>query len=108
MSQGRRCGRPLTLSEHAEIAQWNRACGDGWPRIELALNYPETPEMFGVVERGQVGPTLFLWLTERGAVVEPFSGGAFAYPTLTQALDAIRRWAAVLVAGRRVPFGQVR
>jgi len=61
--------------------------------------------MLGVVEPGEVGPTLFLWATDREIVIEPFTGGTFVYPSVIPALEAIERWAESLSKGKRVPFG---
>lgn len=102
--QRSRVGRSLTLQEHQKISTWNDDPSEHWPRIELALNYPHTPEMLGVVEHGQVGPTLFVWASDGGIVVEPFSGGSIIYLSLEEALSAIARWADGLIKGQRVPF----
>ena len=88
-----RSGRSLTLEEHREVFEWNNQGGEDWPRIELALNYPDTPEMFGVIERGEVGPTLFVWVADWGVIIEPFSGGSFVYTSVTAALQALSGWA---------------
>jgi hypothetical protein len=61
--------------------------------------------MLGVVEHGQLGPTLFMWAADWGIIIEPFSGGLFTYTTLAAALCALSRWAEMVVAGKRVPFG---
>lgn len=100
-----RVGRPFTIEEHLEVAAWNDRAGKGWPRLELALNYPHTPELLGVVEHAQTGVTLFVWAAEFGIVVEPFSGGSFIYVSLATALGALTRWAEARVRGERVQFG---
>ena len=88
-------GRAFTVEEHRKISEWNGKAGDGWPRIELALNYPDTPEMLGLVEHDQPGPTLFVWADDWGLVVEPFSGGSFTYLSLSAVLSELSRWAEV-------------
>jgi hypothetical protein len=92
----------FTLSEHAALAKWMASRSPGWPRIELALNYPNTPEMMGIAEEGRVGPTYFMWRTETDVVLERFSGNDLVlYKTLGDALNALSLWSAQLVAGKR-------
>ena len=103
--QRSRVGRAFTLEEHQEVFGWNNQDRDKWPRIELALNYPNTPEILGVIECGQVGPTFFVWAADWGIIVEPISGGSFTYPNLRAAFNAISLWMEIILRGKRVPFG---
>ncbi len=98
-------GRPFTLDEYQKISEWNSRDIVNWPHLELALNYPNTPEMLGVVEHSQRGPTLFVWAADWGIVIEPFNGGSFIYPDFEEALNALSRWARLIIAGQRVHFG---
>lgn len=99
-----RTGQAFSLEEHARISAWDSSPTARWPRIELALNYPDTPEMLGIVEHGQVGPTFFMWRSDIGVVVEPFSGGTLLYPTIEDALAALTHWAMQALQGRREPL----
>lgn len=99
-----RTGQAFTLDEHGQIAAWNALPVARWPRIELALNYPDTPEMLGLVEHAQINPTFFIWRAGFGVVVEPFSGGTRLYPTVQDALAALTDWATLVLQGRREPL----
>ena len=61
--------------------------------MELALNYPNTPEMFGIVELNEISPTFFMWRTEGAVIVAPFSGeDMLRYESIQHALDALTDW----------------
>ena len=76
--------------------------GQGWPRIELALNYPNTPEMMGVAEEGWPGPTYVMWRANPGVVLERLSGGDMVvYESVDEALDALSWWSRALIRGIR-------
>jgi len=95
-------GIAFTVTEHAAIAKWMASREPGWPRIELALNYPHTPEMLGVAEDGWIGPTYFMWRTANSIIIERFSGGnTVEYETISEALDAISEWSRALLSGIR-------
>jgi hypothetical protein len=102
-----RVGRAFTLKEHQEIFDWNSLSEyhSGWPRVELALNYSDTPEMLGVVECGEVGPTMLVWAAAWGVAVEPLSGGSFTFPSLAAALGELSQWAGRVLVGDRKRFG---
>jgi hypothetical protein len=102
-----RVGRAFTLKEHQEILGWNALCEyrGGWPHVRLALNYSDTPEMLGIVECGEVGPTMLIWAAAWGIVVEPLSGGSFIFPSLAAALAELSQWAGRVLAGDRKRFG---
>jgi hypothetical protein len=95
-------GQPFTLEEHAAISGWLERRKPGWARIELALNFPNTPEMFGIVEANEIGPTFFMWRTESAVIVAPFSvGEAMRYATIQEALEALSEWCAEVRVGKR-------
>jgi hypothetical protein len=95
-------GCSFSLSEHAAVADWIAKRQPGWPNIELAINYPNTPEMMGIVEEGRAGPTYFMWRTESDVVVDRFSGGDLViYKSIGDALNALSEWSRDLVAGVR-------
>jgi hypothetical protein len=86
-------GQPFTLEEHLAISTWLEGRKPGWPRIELALNYPNTPEMFGIVEENEIGPSFFMWRTEGAVIVAPFSGEDMVrYGSIQHAMDALTDW----------------
>lgn len=100
----KRVGQAFSLGEHQKVLEWAASGIPRWPSIELALNYPETPEMIGVVEHGQVGPTFLMWRTETDVVIEPLSGGTLLYGTLDDALAALTSWASSALQGHRRPL----
>jgi hypothetical protein len=102
-----RTGRAFTLDEHQEISVWNSlgSLRDRWPRIELALDFVNTPEMLGVIEYNEIGPTMWVWAATWGIIVEPLSGGSYIYPTISAALAAVSEWAERIIIGDRIIFG---
>jgi hypothetical protein len=95
-------GIAFAVEEHAAIARWMDKRPRDWPSIELALNYPGTPEMLGIVEGGWTGPTYFMWRVNQGVVLERFSGGDMVlYQNISDALDALSRWSESIIAGKR-------
>ena len=88
------------------IRDWNQQREAGWPEIQLAINYPLTPEMYGVTEAGWEGPTFFMWRTDSHVIVTPFSGDYVAkYYSMRTALEALAAWAKAVLAGERPPIG---
>jgi hypothetical protein len=85
-------GRSFTLEELTAIVDWHERRNPGWPRIELALEYPSFPEMFGIVEDNSVQPTFFLWRTEETVVLAPFSDTPVRYSSIEEALGALTEW----------------
>lgn len=96
-------GQPFTLEEHAAIARWLERRQPGWPGIELALNYPNTPEMLGIIEANEVGPSLFMWRVDGAVIVAPFSGDDMVrYASIEYALDSLTEWSVErAVTGKR-------
>lgn len=95
-------GRAFSIEEHQLINDWQRTNRSRWPRIELALNYPNTPEMLGVIEFGYEGPSVFFWCSENGVILQPFSGGKTqTYVTIEQALHALTHWSLARLEGRQ-------
>jgi hypothetical protein len=90
-------GRAFEPYEHLAIRSWAEKDGGSCVSVEIAVNMPHTPEMYGVVERGYVGPILFIWRVVDGIIIEDWKGTWFVYDDIDAALAALSRWVRSLV-----------
>ena len=94
-------GQAFTISDHRDIADWVERSEPDWPRIEIALNAHDTPELLGVTEPGTKTPSFLIWKTDESVVVTPFNANYVRdYATIGEALDALSVWWISLKAGR--------
>ena len=86
-------GEAFTISDHAAMAAWMKHPVQNWPRIQVALNAPETPELLGVTLPECNTPSFIMWRTETGVVITPFEANYVReYTHIEEALEALESW----------------